>query len=174
MEPRSLLWSLYFNPMKKLKIILVDDHRLVRDGIKSLLSHTVDLEIVGEASDGIELFEKLHSLRPDIVIMDISLPGRSGIEITKQICREYPEIKVLILSMYNSEDFIFNSIKAGAKGYLPKNTTRNELLEAIYAIEKEMRLSELTQSIDDITGNYFSDKPYKKDQSGRPPLVPVG
>ncbi len=135
MEPRSLLWSLYFNPMKKLKIILVDDHRLVRDGIKSLLSHTVDLEIVGEASDGIELFEKLHSLRPDIVIMDISLPGRSGIEITKQICREYPEIKVLILSMYNSEDFIFNSIKAGAKGYLPKNTTRNELLEAIYAIE---------------------------------------
>jgi len=115
--------------------MLVDDHRLVRDGIKALLSHTVDLEIVGEASDGIELFEKLPSLRPDIVIMDISLPGRSGIEITKQICQEYPEIKVLILSMYNSEDFIFNSIKAGAKGYLPKNITRNELLEAIYAIE---------------------------------------
>ena len=115
--------------------MLVDDHRLVRDGIKALLSHTVDLEIVGEASDGIELLEKLPSLRPDIVIMDISLPGRSGIEITKQICQEYPEIKVLILSMYNSEDFIFNSIKAGAKGYLPKNITRNELLEAIYAIE---------------------------------------
>ena len=121
--------------MKKLKIILVDDHHLVRDGIKSLLSYASDIEIVGEASDGIELFEKLPSLKPDIVIMDISLPGKSGIEITKQICRDWPEIKVLILSMYNSEDFIFNSIKAGAKGYLPKNTTRNELLEAIYAIE---------------------------------------
>ena len=121
--------------MKKLKIILVDDHHLVRDGIKSLLSHTADIEIVGEASDGTELFEKLPSLKPDIVIMDISLPGKSGIEITRQICQEYPEIRVLMLSMYNSEDFIFNSIKAGAKGYLPKNTTRNELLEAIYAIE---------------------------------------
>jgi DNA-binding NarL/FixJ family response regulator len=121
--------------MKKLKIILVDDHLLVRDGIKSLLSHASDLEIVGEASDGDELFKMLPSLRPDIVIMDISLPGKSGIEITKQIGLDWPGIKVLMLSMYNSEDFIFNSIKAGAKGYLPKNTTRNELLEAIYAIE---------------------------------------
>src|ERR1035438_4431437 len=121
--------------MKKLKIILVDDHHLVRDGIKSLLSNTSDLEIAGEASDGIGLFELLASVKPDIIIMDISLPGKSGIELTKQICQDYPDIKVLILSMYNSEDFIFNSIKAGAKGYLPKNTTRNELLEAIYAID---------------------------------------
>jgi DNA-binding NarL/FixJ family response regulator len=121
--------------MKKLKIILVDDHHLVRDGIKSLLSSTSDLEIVGEASDGIELFEILSSVKPDIIIMDISLPGKSGIDLTKEICKDYPDIKVLILSMYNNEDFIFNSIKAGARGYLPKNTTRNELLEAIYAID---------------------------------------
>src|ERR1035438_9863693 len=121
--------------MKKLKIILVDDHHLVRDGIKSLLSSTSDLEIVGEASDGIELFEILSSVKPDIIIMDISLPGKSGIDLTRSICKDYPDIKVLILSMYNNEDFIFNSIKAGARGYLPKNTTRNELLEAIYAID---------------------------------------
>jgi DNA-binding NarL/FixJ family response regulator len=121
--------------MKKLKIILVEDHLLVRDGIKSLLSHADDLEVVGEASDGAELFDMLPGLQPDIVIMDISLPGRSGIELTKEMSRDWPDVKVLMLSMYNSEDFIFNSIKAGAKGYLPKNTTRNELLEAIYAIE---------------------------------------
>jgi len=121
--------------MKKIKIILVDDHRLIRDGIKSLLTGTNDLEIIGEASDGKELFQKLTSLNPDLLIIDISLPDISGIEITKTICRDYPAIKVLMLSMYNSEDFIFNSIKAGAKGYLPKNTSRNELLEAIYAIQ---------------------------------------
>ena len=120
--------------MGKIKIIIVDDHQLVRDGIKSLLGGINDIEIIGEASDSKELFEKLISVRPDMLIMDISLPGISGIEITKMICEHYPGIKVMILSMYNSEDFIFNSLKAGAKGYLPKNTTRNELLEAIYAI----------------------------------------
>lgn len=121
--------------MGKIKIILVDDHRLVRDGIKALLTGTNNIEIIGEASDGKELIHLLISLRPDLLIMDISLPEVSGIELTKTICKEYPGIKVLMLSMYNSEDFILGSIKAGAKGYLPKNTSRNELLEAIYAIE---------------------------------------
>jgi len=120
--------------MEKIKIILVDDHQLVRDGIKALLSGNDDIGIIGEASDGKELFTKLETLHPDILIMDISLPGMSGIEITKKICMDRPEIKVLILSMYNNEEFIFNSLKAGAKGYLPKTTSRNEMLEAIYTI----------------------------------------
>jgi DNA-binding NarL/FixJ family response regulator len=124
----------YFKMMEKIKIILVDDHQLVRDGIRALLTGIEDIEIIGEASDGKELFERLELIRPDILVMDISLPGESGIEITKKICQQYPEIKVMILSMYNSEDFIFNSLKAGAKGYLAKNTSRNELLEAIFAI----------------------------------------
>lgn len=120
--------------MEKIKIILVDDHQLVRDGIKALLSGNDDIGIIGEASDGKELFTKIETLHPDILIMDISLPGMSGIEITKKICMDRPEIKVLILSMYNNEEFIFNSLKAGAKGYLPKTTSRNEMLEAIYTI----------------------------------------
>jgi DNA-binding NarL/FixJ family response regulator len=120
--------------MKKIKIILVDDHELVRHGIRNLLNANNDIEIIGEASDGNELFEQMTRLKPDLIIMDISLPNMSGIEVSRIICRDYPGMKVLMLSMYNSEDFIFNSIKAGAKGYLPKNTTRNELLEAIYAI----------------------------------------
>jgi DNA-binding NarL/FixJ family response regulator len=120
--------------MEKIKIILVDDHQLVRDGIKALLSSNEDINIIGEASQDKELFTKLETLQPDILIMDISLPGMSGIEITKKICMERPEIKVLILSMYNNDEFIFNSLKAGAKGYIPKTTSRNEMLEAIYAI----------------------------------------
>ena len=120
--------------MEKIKLILVDDHQLFREGIKALLTGYDDIMIIGEASDGKELFSKLESLHPDIIIMDISLHGMSGIEITKKIYMDYPEIKVLILSMYNNEEFIFNSLKAGARGYLPKTTSRNEMLEAIYAI----------------------------------------
>jgi two-component system response regulator NreC len=122
--------------MEKIKIILVDDHQLVRDGIKALLTGIPDLEIIGEASGAGELFRELENLKPDLLIMDISLPEISGIEITKKIRSEYTGIKVLILSMYNSEEFILNSIKAGARGYLPKNTSRDELLEAIYTINK--------------------------------------
>jgi DNA-binding NarL/FixJ family response regulator len=120
--------------MDKIKIILVDDHHLFREGIKSLLSGYDDFEIIGEAADGKELFSKLESLQPDIIIMDISLHGMSGIEITKKIYMDLPEIKVLILTMYNNEEFIFNSLKAGARGFLPKTTSRSEMLEAIHAI----------------------------------------
>jgi two-component system response regulator NreC len=122
--------------MEKIKIILVDDHQLVRDGIKALLTGVPDIHIIGEASGAAELFSELQNLKPDLLIMDISLPEISGIELTKKICNEYSGINVLILSMYNSEEFIFNSLKAGAKGYLPKNTSREELLEAIYTINR--------------------------------------
>ena len=122
--------------MEKIKIILVDDHQLVRDGIKSLLTNVPDISIIGEASGAAELFKELESLTPDLLIMDISLPDVSGIEITRRLCSDSPGIKILILSMYNNEEFIFNSLKAGAKGYLPKNTSRDELLEAIYTINR--------------------------------------
>jgi DNA-binding NarL/FixJ family response regulator len=122
--------------MEKIKIILVDDHKLVRDGIKALLSGVPDIDIIGEAGAATELFIALETLKPDLLIMDISLPGISGIEITKKIGIEYSGINVLMLSMYTNEEFIFNSLKAGAKGYLPKNTSREELLEAIYTIHK--------------------------------------
>ncbi len=112
----------------------MDDHQLVRDGIKSLLMSSENIIILGEASTGKECFEKIAIEPPDILILDISLPDTSGIEITKRITADYPKIRVLILSMYTNEDFIFNSVKAGAKGYLPKNTSREELLSAIVAI----------------------------------------
>ena len=122
--------------MKEAKIILVDDHQLVRDGIKSLISTAKNIEICGEASSATELFTLLEDLKPNLVILDISLPDMSGIEITKKINKDYPNVNVLILSMHVNEEFVFNAIKAGAKGYLPKNTTRKEILEAIYTIVK--------------------------------------
>ena len=117
--------------MKKIKVILVDDHRIVRDGIKSILNSTNNIEVIGEASDYEEFSEKLNSLVPDIVMLDISLPGLSGIEITQIIQEKHPAIKVIILSMYTDDDFIYNALKAGAKSYLPKNTNRHELIEAV-------------------------------------------
>ena len=117
--------------MDKIKIILADDHRIFRDGIKSLLSDNEYISIIGEASNGNELLELLKTLKTDIVIVDITMPGLSGIETTKQITILYPEISVMILSMHTNEEFIINAINAGAKGYLPKDTSKEELLDAV-------------------------------------------
>ena len=117
--------------MDTIKIILVDDHQIVRDGIKSLLLDSSTIEIIGEAETAYELFDLLKTLQPDIVLLDISLPTMSGIEASKILTSDFPNIKKLMLSMYTSEDYIFNALKTGINGYLPKNTTRDELLQAI-------------------------------------------
>ncbi len=122
--------------MEKIRIFLTEDHDLVRDGIKALLSGIPDIMIIGEANSGKSLFEKLETVQPDVLVLDISLPDISGIEITRRISAEFPHIRVLILSMYTHEDFVINALNAGAKGYLPKNTTRDELVRAIYAVYK--------------------------------------
>lgn len=114
----------------------MDDHQLVRTGIANLLISEPGFEIVGEAADSVEFFSLLETIQPEIAILDISLPGISGIELTRQITNDHKAIKVLILSMHTSEEFIFNAINAGAKGYLPKNTSRKELIEAIHAVAK--------------------------------------
>lgn len=114
-----------------IKVILVDDHQLVRDGIKALLAGMEGIEVTGEASSGTEMLALLNSNAPDVALLDISLPDISGIDLCRKIVSQYPEIKVLFLSMYTTEDYIFNAIKAGAKGYLPKNISRNELFNAV-------------------------------------------
>jgi len=120
--------------MENIKIFLVDDHQLILDGIKALLSGVNDISIIGEATNGNELLEKIPLARPDVILMDISLPDVSGIELTRIISKKHPASKILILSMYTNEDFVFNAMKAGARGYLPKNTSRQEILDAIYTI----------------------------------------
>lgn len=122
--------------MEKIRLILVDDHQLVRAGIANLLSGEPGFEIIGEAAEAKELFDLLKQSQPDIAILDIALPGMSGIEITKKLHNDFPGIRILILSMHTSEEFIFNAINSGARGYLPKNTSRKELIEAIYAIQR--------------------------------------
>ena len=120
----------------KIRLLIVDDHQIVRDGLVSLLSDSPDIEIIGEVASYNNLIELLKNNQADIILMDISMPDKSGIEITDIITNDFPDIKVLMLSMYLNEDFIIKALRAGAKGYLPKNTTKKELLDAINAIYK--------------------------------------
>lgn len=122
--------------MEKIKVVLVDDHRIVRDGIKSILLSEEDIEVIGEANSYNELQNILERVIPDIVVVDISLSDISGIEIVKILAIKHPSVRTMMLTMYTDEDFIFNSIKAGAKGYLPKNTTKKELIEAIRTVNR--------------------------------------
>jgi DNA-binding NarL/FixJ family response regulator len=116
------------------KVFLVDDHQIVRDGIRSLIEDAKDIYITGEAGDGEEMLPMLESAQPDIILLDISLPGLNGIELIPIIREKYPQMKILILSMYNADDYIFNAVRAGANGYLPKNSSKTELLNAIRQI----------------------------------------
>lgn len=122
--------------MKKVKVILVDDHQMFRDGVKSILHDEETIEVIGEVGSGEKLYEMLKTVKPDLVITDISMPDISGIDITRHLAGNYPDIKVLILSMHKNVEFITNSLAAGANGYLPKDTSMKELLEAIEVISR--------------------------------------
>lgn len=122
--------------MEKIRVILVDDHQIVRDGIKALISEDPSIQIVGEAASGEEFETLIQNEKPDVVLMDINLPDTTGIELTQKTVEKYPNINILMLSMHMSDEFITNSIEVGAKGYLPKTTSQKELLEAIKTVSK--------------------------------------
>lgn len=120
----------------KIRIMLVDDHQIVLDGVRSLLQNETDIEVIGEASNFKDLSDHLTLVQPDIILLDISLPDVSGIEITKILNKTYPAIRIIILSMYVNEEFILNSIQSGASSYLAKNSSKAELLKAIRSVYK--------------------------------------
>ena len=122
--------------MKDYRIILADDHTMMREGIKSMIEAVPGLAVIGEASDGLKLLRMLNKTVPDMVILDISMPGLRGIEAAREIHSLFTDIHVLMLSMHKSEDFLFMSLEAGAKGYLLKEDSGDELLQAIDQIRK--------------------------------------
>jgi len=114
-----------------IKVLVADDHTLVRKGLKKILLDTKDVKVVDEASDDKEILTKVSNNDYDLVLLDISLPGRNGIDVLKQIKCMRPELPVLILSMYPEEQYAIRSIKAGASGYLTKESAPDELIDAI-------------------------------------------
>jgi len=115
----------------KIRILLTDDHTLFRQGIRTLLSAESDLEIVGEAANGAEAVEKVTELRPDLVLMDIGMPGLSSFEATRQIKKIRPDAKILFLTMYDDEDYLVQCMEVGASGYVLKDSPAQQLLAAI-------------------------------------------
>ena len=120
--------------MKKIKILIADDHQVVRRGIFTLLEDENDIEIVGEASDGLEAIDKTKSLRPDIVLLDISMPKLTGIEVAEIISQNHQPVRSLIFSMHNNEEYIMKSVESGAYGYILKDTTKDEMLTALRTV----------------------------------------
>ena len=120
--------------MQKIRILVVDDHNIVRDGICALLALAADIEIVGEASNGMEALEKVRQIAPDMVLMDIAMPIMDGLEATRRIHKEFSKIKVLVLTQYDEENYIFPVIEAGACGFISKTAASSELTSGIRAV----------------------------------------
>lgn len=122
--------------MPAIKILLADDHELIRTGIRNLLGANKDFAIVGESGDGEETITKVREVKPDVVVIDISMPKMSGIEVTKHLREKFPAVKVLVLTMHENVEYVYQIYKAGAGGYLLKNAGREEITSAIYAVAR--------------------------------------
>ena len=119
--------------MARICLLLVDDHEVVRSGLRMLLENQADLKIVGEASNGGQALELVETLRPDVVIMDITLPDISGIDATRQIKKLYPKVAVVALTIHEDQQYFFEMLQAGASGYVPKRAAPDDLITAIRA-----------------------------------------
>ena len=122
--------------MGKIKVLVADDHTILRQGIKSLLANEEEIEVIGEAKDGREALTIIEETLPDVILMDIAMPGLNGLEATRRIKKKFPRMKVLVLTMYTNEEYIFQILNAGANGYLVKETAFQDLISAIKAVYK--------------------------------------
>lgn len=119
-----------------IRILLVDDHAILREGLRALLSYYPDVEVVGEAEDGLQAIEYVDSLSPDIVLMDIAMPGMNGLEATRRIRKEHPNVHILILTQYEDQPYVLNLLRAGVSGYVLKRALGVDLINAVRAVAR--------------------------------------
>ena len=122
--------------MEKLNVLLADDHAIIRDGLKQILADTEDLVVAGEAANGLDVMQKVRERDWDVLVLDISMPGRNGLELIRLIKEERPELPILILSMHQEEQYAVRALKAGAQGYLTKESDSELLVAAIRRVAK--------------------------------------
>jgi len=121
---------------KTIRVLIADDHTIVRSGVRLLLEAETDIEVVGEALDGKEALALVEQLHPNVVLMDIAMPGVDGLEATKKIMSQWPETRILVLTMHRSDEYFFEMIKAGASGYVLKGAETSELIHALRVVAK--------------------------------------
>lgn len=122
--------------MSKIRVLIADDHALVREGIIALLAHYDDIEVVGEASDGIEAIKRVSEVMPDVLLVDIGMPKLGGLEATIEIKKTCPDVKIIVLTQYDDREYVSRFLKAGISGYLLKKAVGNELINAIRAANR--------------------------------------
>jgi two-component system response regulator NreC len=151
-----------------IRIIVADDHRIVRNGLRTLLNAEPDIEVIAEAENGRKTVQMVRELIPDVVVMDVTMPDLNGIEATRQIVSEFPQVKIIALSIHQHEQFVSGMLMAGASGYLLKDCSVEELTSAIRAATKgEFYLSPGVANV--VIKNYISQ--LKKSEESIPPLL---
>jgi len=120
--------------MPKIRVLIADDHAIVREGIRMILAAHDDIEVVGEAADGRETISRVEQLTPDVVLMDIAMPGLGGLEATMEIMKSHPQTKVLVLTQYDDSEYIYRFLKVGAAGYVLKKAVGSDLVAAVRAV----------------------------------------
>lgn len=147
--------------MKKITILIADDHAIVRRGLQNLLEDEANIDIVGEATDGIEALAQIKKLSPHIVLLDLTMPNMGGLEVAKIVSTEYPQTKSLIFSMHNNQEYMVRSVENGAMGYLLKDTTKVEIMKAIQTVSEGRKYFPTTVSSMIIDG-LLHQKPQKE------------
>lgn len=145
-----------------MRIVIADDHAVVRTGFSMILNYQDDMEVVGTAADGLEAYQKVMEHKPDVLIMDLSMPpGESGLIATSKIAESFPETKILILTMYDDEEYLFHVLKNGAKGYILKNAPDEQLILAIrtvYQGETYVDMKLTTSLVNEFISNSSKDE----------------
>lgn len=149
--------------MKKIKVFIADDHKILRESLVILLSQEDNIEVIGEAADGQEAFSKIIRLKPDIAILDISIPQLNGLDLAAKLKQEMTDIKIIILTMHKSEDFVTRALCLGVKGYVLKENALEELLQCIKTVYNNKMF--LSQNITELVVNGFIKDCQKKNNS---------
>lgn len=119
---------------QKIRILIADDHAIVREGLRALLDTELDMELVGEASDGFQAVSKVHALKPDVILLDLMMPRKDGLEALIEIKQDWPEANIIVLTSFSDDEKVFSAIRNGALGYLLKETSPDELLKAVRSV----------------------------------------
>jgi len=149
--------------MSPIRVLVVDDHLVVRRGLRSMLADAENVQVVGGASNANEAIERVGSLQPDVVLLDIKMPGMDGLRLIRFLKQEHPQVKIVMLTIYDDEQFLVEAFRAGAHGYLLKNVGREELLNVLRTVSQGKRM--LSEELMDSVLSQFGDLAQKQAQS---------